>query len=88
MAHLFNNTDYCDYRSKSYNNIKKALESKIDLLTETAPLQLHPMDTQEDIVIDGANLHFCYEGESFTLPRKILETAQLADIVNMQVVRE
>jgi len=33
MAHLFNNTDYIDYRSKSYNNIKKTLESKIEILT-------------------------------------------------------
>jgi hypothetical protein len=36
------------------------------------PIQLHPMDTQEDIVIDGANFNFYYEGESFTLPRKLL----------------
>jgi hypothetical protein len=62
MAHLFNSTEYCDYRSKSYNTIKKTLEAKIDILTETTPLQLHPIEVQEDIVIDGANFNFVYEG--------------------------
>ena len=60
MAHLFNNTDYIDYRSRSYNTIKKNLEAKIDTLIETVPMQLHPMDTQEDIVIDGLNYNFTY----------------------------
>lgn len=46
------------------------------------------MDIQEDIVIDGANFNFYYEGETFTLPRKILETADLSEIVNMKVIRE
>ena len=82
MAHLFNNTDYCDYRSKSYNNIKKTLETKIDVLTETASLQLHPMNIQEDI-IDGSNFNFNYDGQTFTLPRKLLEVPSLADIINI-----
>lgn len=60
MAHLFNNTDYVDYRSKSYNNIKKNLQAKVDLLTDTQPLQLHPMDLQEDVVIDGSQFNFTY----------------------------
>lgn len=87
MAHLFNNTDYCDYRSKSYNNIKKTLETKIDVLTETTSLQLHPMDIQEDI-IDGSNFNFSYDGHTFTLPRKLLEVPNLADIINMSVIQQ
>ena len=87
MAHLFNSTDYCDYRSKSYNNIKKTLENKIDLLAETTHTQLHPLDLQEDFVIDGANFTFTHQGESFILPRKILEVKELSSIINMDVIQ-
>lgn len=33
MAHLFNKTDYFDYRTKVYANLKKVHEAKIDQLT-------------------------------------------------------
>ena len=46
------------------------------------------MDIQEDIVIDGVNFNFTYQGQSFTLPRKLLEVADLSDIVNMEVIKE
>jgi hypothetical protein len=63
MAHLFNKTEYYDYRSKVYSNFKKTLEGKIDyLMTENSALQLHPIDIQEDIAIDGINLNFTYDG--------------------------
>lgn len=61
MAHLFNKTDFYDYRSKVYSNIKKSLENKIDVLvSETSSHNLHPMDLHEDIVVDGHNLNFTF----------------------------
>lgn len=45
------------------------------------------METHDDIVIDGNNLHFYYEGELLLLPLKILEVPDLSDIVNMRVIQ-
>lgn len=43
MAHLFNKGDYYDYRAKVYTNIKKTLETKVDILAEANNIQLHPL---------------------------------------------
>lgn len=48
MAHLFNRTDYYDYRSRVYANIKKTLENKIDLLADALPhAHTHPIETHD-----------------------------------------
>lgn len=88
MAHLFNKTDFYDYRSKVYSNIKKGLETKIDyLVAETPSHNLHPMDLHEDVVVDGLNLNFNFEGELIVVPLKILEVADFSSIINMQVIQ-
>jgi len=38
MAHLFNKNEFYDYRSRICTNIKKTLEAKVELLTDTLPL--------------------------------------------------
>lgn len=88
MAHLFNKTDYYDYRSKVYSNIKKGLETKIDyLVAETSSQHLHPMDLHDDVVVDGHNLNFTFEGQLIVLPLKLLEVADFSSILNMQVIQ-
>lgn len=45
MAHLFNRTEYYDYRSRVYANIKKTLENKIDALADALPhAHTHPIE--------------------------------------------
>lgn len=88
MAHLFNKTDFYDYKAKVCTNFKKVIDSKIEyLMVENPPLTLQPMDIQEDTVIDGLNLNFTYEGNNLSLPLKILEV-DFSDIVNMKVILE
>lgn len=61
MAHLFNKTDYFDYRARVYSNIKKTLETKVEQLTEgLSQAQLHPMESQEDLVLDGIQVNLLY----------------------------
>lgn len=88
MAHLFNKSEFLDYKAKVCTNFKKALDSKIDyLIAENPSVSLQPMDIQEDTVIDGINLNFTYEGDILSVPLKMLE-ADFADIVNMKVIQE
>jgi len=72
MAHLFNKADYFDYRAKVYSGVKKTLETKVEQLTEGFYQSLHPMDIQEDIVLDGVQVNINYEGEMLTFPLKLL----------------
>jgi hypothetical protein len=62
MAHLFNKTEYYDYRSRVYTNVKKTLEAKIELLTDGLLPNLHPMDGQEESFLDAAQLTLLHEG--------------------------
>ena len=63
MAHLFNKTEYFDFRSRVLTNIKKNLEIKIDAMVDSLPQELvHPIEAQEEVVLDGVQFNFLYEG--------------------------
>lgn len=64
MAHLFNKPDYYEYHSRFYSNIKKALEHKIEQLTDAMP----PLSVEEahehpdEVIMDEHHLNLTYEG--------------------------
>jgi uncharacterized protein YyaL (SSP411 family) len=87
MAHLFNKTEYYDYRTRVYSNIKKTLEAKVETLTEALHSQLHPMEGQEETVLDAAQVHILHEADTIVLPKKLLEV-DLKDIVNLNNITE
>ena len=88
MAHLFNSSEYFDYRSRVYGVIKKTIEGKLDFLTETIQSNLHPIQQHEEVVIDGSQFIFTYEGSTLNLPIKLLELENLSDIINPKVIEE
>jgi hypothetical protein len=44
MSHLFKKTEYIDFRSKHYVQIKKALEQRIEYVSENLGENLHPVE--------------------------------------------
>ena len=50
-------------------------------------MNIQPMDCLEENVINGNNFNFVYEGESFAIPRKLMDV-DFADIVNVGVIEE
>ncbi|CAM6006455.1 unnamed protein product [Sphagnum balticum] len=72
MAHLFNKTDYLDYRSKVYSNIKKSLEGRIEMLSDGLQTTLHPMEAQRQELLRYSNptkpwVYLCEDGRKVTV---------------------
>ena len=51
-------------------------------------IQLHPMDIQEDNVVDGVQLNLLYENEVIGLPLKMLEIKRLSEVINLNVIEQ
>ena len=44
MAHLFNKTEYLEFRTKLYPQIKKSLELNIEYISSNLGGDLHPIE--------------------------------------------
>lgn len=87
MAHLFNRTEYYDYRSRVYANIKKTLENKIESLADALPhAHTHPIEHHDEHVLDSATLTLTYEQQHIQVPSRILEV-DLTQILTPEVIR-
>ena len=73
MSHLFRKTEYIDFRSKYYVQIKKSLEQKIEYVSEALTDNLHPIEGLEETIIDQSQFNLVYDGETIVLPKRILE---------------
>ena len=51
-------------------------------------IQLHPMDIQEDNVVDGVQLNLLYENEVIGLPLNMLEIKRLSEVINLNVIEQ
>ena len=88
MSHIFNNSEYFDFRSKIYSSIKKTLEVKIDQMAEPYAGPLHLCDENDEILIDGAHFNFVSDNEVVQLPVKFLDVKNLANVLTLDAVHD
>lgn len=88
MSHLFKKAEYIQFRGKYYAQIKKALEQKIQYVSENLIDSLHPIEGLEETVIDQSQFNLVYEGETIVLPKRLLEIEDFSTVLNMSTINE